>query len=371
MDETIVMDRSLLGPRSPVGAGAHHLVGGLRLRRGARAAQHHPAREDGGLATVVVRHLRLRLIDEDTRLPGALPAGHLESLLRARSSGAVGDRHGGAVGASAAVRQERVAGAGAGGARPGVRGDDGGDGGGRARGRRDEVGLDGSHPSRLSHLIGDHGEQLFFLAVVSLQELLCKRLAVQWGGLGLNLGHGRRGLGLGRRVLRPNSEEFPNLARIPIAEANRDAPGVHEEVKLDPAESGDPVGPFNVRALAGVVDGAGRSARRGEGQAAPARAAEWLSWNPGRSELSGKVCLKRELQLDDGRGGVADNQGAREVGDDLSEGEREGTECGSGSGHCGIRVRLDLNDQRKGCDMLETSKLNRPAIDAGVGSRKR
>ena len=62
----------------------------------------------------------------------------------------------------------------------------------------------------------------------------------------------------------------------------------------------------------------------GEGEAATPRTAKGVLGAPSGRVLGSEVGLKRELQLDDGGGGVLDDEGAGEVGDGVSEGGGNG-----------------------------------------------
>jgi len=73
----------------------------------------------------------------------------------------------------------------------------------------------------------------------------------------------------------------------------------------------------------------------GEGKAATARATKGLRGNPRRSELRSEVRLQRQLELNDSRGGVAGDEGTRQIGDGVSKGDGEGASRGGhGGGHC-------------------------------------
>lgn len=368
-------ERSLLKRRmrlcaggTPAGACAVRLLGGrsLDLGSGAHSAEHDSACQDGRLAAIIVRHLLLRLVDEDAGLPRTLPTREpgLGLLLRRRRGAAMRrGRQGGAglVGGGGADGGERESRAGAGGARARVHGTKGV--GRRCRragwcGDRRELLQHGSQPRRLAHLVRDHREDLLVLVLVGLQQLLREAHALRQRRLQCS----------GREFLRPDGQELADLARVPVAETNGDAAGVDEEVELDAAKSGDPLRPLNVRGLASVVDGARRERAGGERQAAASRTAKRLGGNPRRRELRSQVRLEGKLQLDDSRGRVLLNEGAREVGDGIVKSDRQGTERRDGGrgGHCNERYNWTEKGGRAG--MLSwTGRLgrDRPAIECG------
>ena len=75
------------------------------------------------------------------------------------------------------------------------------------------------------------------------------------------------------------------------------------------------------------MDGSGRERGGGEGEAATARTAEGILGRPSRRVLGGEVSLESKLKLDDGCGGVLDDEGTGEVCDGVSESD------GDGGGH--------------------------------------
>ena len=62
----------------------------------------------------------------------------------------------------------------------------------------------------------------------------------------------------------------------------------------------------------------------GEGEAATTRTAEGILWTPSRRVLGSEVSLESKLKLDDGGGGVLDDEGTGEVGDGVSESDSDG-----------------------------------------------
>ena len=72
------------------------------------------------------------------------------------------------------------------------------------------------------------------------------------------------------------------------------------------------------------MDGSRGERGGGEGEAATTRTAEGILGTPGRRVLGGEVSLESKLELDDGGGGVVDDEGAGEVGDGVSESDSDG-----------------------------------------------
>lgn len=330
------------------------LVRGSGLGFGSTTTEHDTASEDGGLATIVVGDLGLGDVNEDLGLASTLTTGELGERLLGVGRGDGGSR------AGAITRGEGEARARVGRARAGTGVESRVDGGSRGRrvGTRNgrdtgELSKNGSQPGRFANFMSDHSEKLLLLFI--LQELLSDRL--EWAvdhscdrasvslstKLSLELQLGELLLlrtSLLSHLLGPNGEKLGS-----VSEANGDAARVDEEIELNTTENGDPLGPLDASGLAGHVDGTRRSGIGRKGEAATARTTKGLSGVPVVGELSREVGFESELQLDDGRSGVASDQGAREVSDRVSKGN--GERAGSGSGHCDRDDAVWVEDKRR------------------------
>lgn len=159
------------------------------------------------------------------------------------------------------------------------------------------------------------GKSLAFKTSVDLSLGTCRSLTSQLGLDGCFVDH-RSGLGSGSldELIGPDANELAALA-----EANRDASGVDEEVELPATEAGDPVEPLDTSGEASSVHCTRWEAGRGEGEAAAARATKWLFGCPRRGEEGREVGLKDKLKLDDGSGRVRHDEWASKVCDGVSD----------------------------------------------------